>query len=112
MKQSSRRKKGQLLQNLVRDKILKNFKHLKKTDVGVPSVGANGPDIVLSKVAQKLIEHTFETKNQEKMKTIYQWYAQTVRNTKKGSGVLVIKMNGRKPLVVIDLDHFFTLIKT
>ena len=43
MKQSSRSKKAQLLQNLVRDKILKNFRHLRGSDVSVPSVGANGP---------------------------------------------------------------------
>ena len=40
MKQSSRRKKGKLLQNLVREKILKTFRpHLKKKDVDVASTG-------------------------------------------------------------------------
>ena len=50
MKQSSRRKKGKVLQNLVRDKILKFFPHLRKKDVDVARNGENGADIKLSKV--------------------------------------------------------------
>ena len=71
MKQSSRRKKGKVLQNLVRDKILKFFPHLRKKDVDVARNGENGADIKLSKVAKCLVPYSFETKNQEKMKTIY-----------------------------------------
>ena len=52
MKQSSRRRKGKFLQNLVRDKILKNFPHLKRKDVDVANTGENGRDIKLSKVAK------------------------------------------------------------
>ena len=73
MKQSSRRKKGKVLQNLVRDKILKFFPHLRKKDVDVARNGENGADIKLSKVAKCLVPYSFETKNQEKMKTIYDW---------------------------------------
>ena len=75
MKQSSRRKKGKLLQNLVREKILKTFRpHLKKKDVDVASTGETGPDIKLSRIAKRLVPYSFETKNQEKLKTIYDWF--------------------------------------
>ena len=43
------------------------------------------------------------------MATIYQWYDQADKNA-KDEPVLVIKQNGRRPLVVVDLDHFFNLI--
>lgn len=111
MKQSSRRKKGKFLQNLVRDKILKYFPHLRKKDVDVARNGENGPDIKLSKVAKCLVPFSFETKNQEKMKTIYYWFKQADRNSGKLEPVLVVKQNTRRPLVVIDMETFFDLIK-
>ena len=64
MKQVSRKRKSALLQNLVRDKILKTFPHLKKIDVGTASNGQTGPDIILSKVAKKLAY--YETMNLDK----------------------------------------------
>ena len=112
MKQSSRSKKGKLLQNLVRDKILKSFRHLKKKDVDVAKTGENGSDIKLSSVATRLVPYSFETKNQEKMKTIYDWFHQADKNTPYDlDAVLVIKQNSRRPLCVIDLKLFFELIK-
>ena len=112
MLQSSRRRKGKTLQNLVRKKILKNLRHLRDRDVGVADTGQNGPDIILSKTALKLVEHTFECKNQERLETIYDWFDQANKHGKnKCDPVLVIKKNSRKPLAVIDLDHLFELIK-
>ena len=54
MTPTSKKRKSALLQNLVRDKILKSFPHLKKKDVLTASNGQTGPDIMLSKVARKL----------------------------------------------------------
>ncbi len=112
MLQSSRRRKGKTLQNIIRDKILKNFKHLKPRDVMVADTGQNGPDIILSKVGLKLIEHTWEAKNQNRCQTVYKWFDQAKKHSKAYCDpVLVIKANTRKPLAVIDLDHLFELIK-
>ena len=69
MNPTSKKRKSALLQNMVKDKILKAFPHLKKKDVVTASTGQNGPDIVLSKVARKLVGVNFECKNQNKMKT-------------------------------------------
>ena len=107
----SKKRKSALLQNLVRDKILKNFPHLKKKDVITASNGSNGPDIVLSKTARKLVGVNFECKNQNKMKTVYDWYKQSDKGSGKLTPAVVMKMNTRQPLVVIDLDDFFDLIK-
>ena len=107
----SRRAKSSRLQNLVRDKILKAFKpHLRKKDVQTPLNGVNGPDILLSRIAVKLCPWNWEIKNRNQMKGVYNWYKQAGKNTKL-EPVVVMKMNTRPPLVVIDLDAFINLIK-
>ena len=107
----SRRAKSSRLQNLVRDKLLKAFRpHLRKKDVQTPLNGVNGPDIVLSRIAVKLIPWNFEVKNRNQIKTVYDWMKQASKNTKLNP-VVVMKMNTRKPLAVIDLDAFIDLIK-
>ena len=111
MSPTSKKRKSALLQNLVRDKILKNFPHLKKKDVITASNGSNGPDIVLSKTARKLVGVNFECKNQNKMKTIYDWYKQSSKSANKLMPCVAMKMNTREPLVVISLDDFMELIK-
>jgi|TARA_R110000787_G_scaffold1977_2_gene8236 hypothetical protein len=102
--------KGRKLQNLVRNKILKTFPHLKENDVEVASTGQNGPDVRLSRIAKRLIPYQFETKSQQRMKTIYSWYKQASKKTKL-EPVVVMKQNSKDPLVVISLEHFFDLIK-
>ena len=112
MKQRSRKIKGKRLQNYVRDKILRTFPHLKKKDVVCVENGIQGPDIILSKVGMKLCPFQFEIKNQEKLKGIYGWYSQANKKIPKGlSPVVVMKMNGSDPLVVIDFKTFLELIK-
>ncbi len=111
MTPASNKRKSSLLQNLVRDKILKSFPHLKKEDVTTASTGQNGSDIRLSKVARKLVGVNFECKNQNKMKTVYDWYKQSSKVSNKLMPCVVMKMNTRQPLVVIDLDDFMDLIK-
>ena len=111
MKQKSRKAKGRRLQNFVRDKILKNFPHLRAKDVQCVENYAPGPDIILSKVGRKLVPYQFEIKNQQKMKTVYDFYSQASKNSRKLEPVVVMKMNSRDPLVVIDFEHFLELIK-
>ena len=111
MNQKSRKAKGRRLQNFTRDKILKAFPHLKPSDVQCVENYAPGPDIILSKVARKLCPYQFEIKNQEKMKTVYDFYKQASKNARKLEQVVVMKMNTRDPLVIIDFEHFLELIK-
>ena len=110
MRNSSRKAKSTKLQNLVRAKILKAFPHLKKRDVDTAKEGQSGPDIVLSRIGAKLCPYNFEVKSQNRMKTIYDFYKQASKKTKLNP-VVVMKMNSREPLVVLDLDHLFTLIR-
>ncbi len=103
-------RKGRKLSKLVADKILKTFRHLKKADVRVAATGVNGPDIKLSRIAKRLVPYQFECKAQNRLKTVWKWKKQSDKNTNL-DGVLVMKMNGKNPLVVIDMDLFFDLIK-
>ena len=111
MLNKSRRAKASKLQNLVRDKILKAFRpNLVKADVTTAPNGVNGSDIILSRRARKLCAWNWEIKNRNQMKTVYDWMKQASKNTKL-EPVVVMKMNTRKPLAVIDLDAFIDLIK-
>ena len=111
MKHLGKRRKSAALQNHVRDMILKSFPHLKPADVVTANHGQTGPDVVLSKVARKLVGVNFECKNQQKMKTIYDWYKQASKGQHKLLPAVACKMNSREPLVVISLNDFFDLIK-
>ena len=102
--------KGRKLQNLVRNKLLKTFPHLKENDIDVAKTGQNGPDILLSRIAKRLIPYQFETKSQQRMKTIYSWHKQASKKTNL-DGVVAMKSNGKEPLVVITLELFLDLIK-
>ena len=110
MKQNSRRAKGKKLQRIVRDKLLSAFPHLHSVDIKVAKNGQQGEDLKLSRIARRLISYQFEMKNQEKFKTIYSFWDQSVRHGKY-EPVLVIKQNTRRALAVIDLDQFIDLIK-
>ena len=103
-------RKGRKLAKLVADKILKTFRHLKKADVRVAGTGANGPDIKLSRIAKRLVPYQFECKAQNRLKTVWKWKKQSDKNTRL-EGVLVMKMNGKDPLAVMDMNLFFDLIK-
>ena len=103
-------RKGRKLQKLVAEKILKTFRHLRRSDVRVAGTGVNGPDLRLSRIAKRLCCYQFECKAQKRMKTIWKWKKQSDKNTNL-DGILVMKMNGKNPLVVIDMDLFFDLIK-
>lgn len=45
------------------------------------------------------------------MKTIYDYYRQALKNSGKLEPVVVMKMNTREPLVVLDFELFMDLIK-
>ena len=110
MKQISRRRKGKRLQNLVRSKILDTFDILRPTDVSVAKTGENGCDIKLSKIAKRILPYQFECKYQERLSTLHRWFNQS-RKHGRLEPILVVKMNDKKPLLVMDLDHFFEIVK-
>jgi len=110
MKQNSRRAKGRLLQIIVRDKLLKAFPHLNPLDLQVGKNGSNGEDLKISRIGRRLIPFQWEMKNQQKLLTLYKFFKQAQKHGKH-EPVLVVKLNSRKPLAVINLDQFIDLIK-
>ena len=107
----SRKAKGRRLQNWVRDTLLSIFKTLDGNDIMCAIMGETGEDIKLSNPAKKLIPYSFECKNKEGFKGIYDIIAQAQSNSRAtDTPVAVIKMNNHQPLVVVDASHFLLLI--
>ena len=107
----SRKAKGRRLQNWVRDALLGAFPSLEKDDdIWCAIMGESGVDIKLSKDAQKLFPFSIECKNKETWKGLYDSYDQAISNANL-EPVVVLKMNGRKPLLVIDFEAFLNIIK-
>jgi len=107
MKTRSKKAKGRRLQNWVRDELLKRFTKLTDNDVTCAIMGERGMDIKLSNNARKSIPFSIECKNQENLKNLYRAYDQSCYNTKeKLEPIVFVKMNQRKPLVVLDATYF------
>ena len=72
-------------------------------------MGAGGEDVQLSPAARKLIPYNVECKSLAKV-AVYNYYEQAKQHGKH-TPVVVVKQNGSKPLVVVDAEHFFNLVK-
>ena len=111
MRTSSRKAKGRRLQNWVRDELLSRFKTLTDEDVYCAIMGESGADINLSPMAQRIIPYSFECKNKETFKGIYDIMSEAQENAKVTDvPVAVIKMNKFQPLAIVDATHFLKLI--
>ena len=111
IKTSSAKAKGRRLQQWVRDCILAAFPKLHTDDVRSTSMGAGGEDVLLSKAARDLFPYSVECKSL-KLVSIYRHIDQASSNCPKGAlPLVVIKADRRKPVVVVDAEHFFEIIK-
>ena len=109
MKNDSKKAKARYLQNLVRDRIKKLFPKLGPDDIRCSMMSENGADVkLISQMARKLFPYSIETKNRQDYKQIHTAFAQAKRHTKL-EPLLIIKMNRKKPLAIIDMEHFFKL---
>ena len=110
MNNKSRKAKGRLLQNLVKDKIIKLFPALTNDDIRTSMMSEAGADVkLISVMARKLFPYDVECKNREEYKTIYKHFKQAIKHGNL-EPILIIKMNRERPLAVIDLDHFFEML--
>ena len=107
----SRKAKGRRLENWVRDALLCAFPNLKKDeDVCCAIMGESGVDVKLSRFAQGLFPFSIECKNKETWKGLYDAYDQAISNANL-EPVVVLKMNKRDPLIVLDFKKFVAIIK-
>ncbi len=112
MKPASCKAKGRLLQQIIRDKITELLKPygVVAEDIKSTSMGAPGVDVQLSPFAKSLLPIAPECKSHKSM-AVYGLYDQAKSNAGKEEAVLFIKVNNRKPLVVVDLEYYLKLEK-
>jgi hypothetical protein len=107
MKPQSAKAKGRLLQQKVRDLILKYSPSLEPDDVVSRSMGAGGEDVMLSPAARRQYPISIECKSRASW-AFYKDYDQAVINAPEGmEPILVAKANHRDPVVIVDADWFF-----
>lgn len=112
MKTSSAKAKGRKLQQLVRDKLLDTFKELQADDVRSTSMGAQGEDVQLSPKARDVFPFTIEAKSRRRI-AVYRYYEQAQEHIEKAklstNPLVVIKENGKDPLVLVDMNLFINM---
>jgi len=109
MRAASAKQKGRVLQQLVRDTILKFFPQLEPDDVRSTSMGASGEDILLSPAARKLFPYTVECKNVEKL-NIWEAIKQARGFGQPHTELVIFKKNRENPYVALPLDKFMELV--
>ena len=121
IKVSSRKAKGRDLQDLACELVSKAigipWDKTDDSEIKPRPMGQPGPDVILSKRARKLFAFTIECKNQQTW-SIPSWIKQAETNcVKETNWLLIMKKTSRtkdsriKPMVVLEPDVFFELIK-
>jgi hypothetical protein len=109
IKPASAKSKGRNFQQWVRDHLLTVFLQLEPDDIKSTSMGAGGEDLQLSPAARKLIPYQIECKAKARAQ-VYTWMEQA-KGHGKHEPLVVIKQDRKKPLVVVDAEHFFNMVK-
>jgi hypothetical protein len=73
-------------------------------------MGAGGEDVQLSPAARKLIPYQIECKAKNRAQ-VFTWYEQA-KTHGKHEPIVVVKQDRKKPLVIVDAEHFFKLLVT
>lgn len=105
---AARKNKGRQLQQKMRDAILASFPLLETDDVKSTAMGQGGEDVQLSPAARKVFPYSIECKR-HKAFAVYGPYEQASTNSGGYEPLLVIQGDRKKPLVILDLDHFMKL---
>ena len=107
MKPQSAKAKGRLLQQWVRDKLIEML-DVHPEDIESRSMGAGGEDLIMARAARKKFPMSIECKNVEKL-NIWDAYEQASANCGDYQPIVVMKKNGKKPLVVVDAEYYISL---
>jgi len=109
MKTQSAKAKGRRLQQWVRDQLIESL-DVHPEDVESRSMGAQGEDVMLARAAREKFPFSIECKNVEKL-NVWDAYDQAKVNSGDYEPIVVMKKNGKKPLVVIDAEYFISMNK-
>ena len=104
----SAKAKGRRLQQWVRDRLYSTFPKLEDGDIRSTSMGAGGEDLIMARAARQKFPHSIECKNVEKL-NIWEAYEQASANCGDYEPIVVMKKNGKKPLVVVDAEYYIQL---
>lgn len=107
MKVQSAKAKGRRLQQWVRDKLIESLQ-IHPEDIESRSMGAGGEDLIMARAARQKFPHSIECKNVEKL-NVWEAYEQASANCGDYEPIVVMKKNGKKPLVVVDAEYYIKL---
>ena len=110
MRTSSAKAKGRRLQDWMKEKLIARLDLHSDTDLIQTAVmGESGADVKLIGNIKDSFPFSIECKNQEKYKGVYDILTQAENHgttSMKMEPLGVIKMNHRKPIVVLDAEYF------
>ena len=109
MKTQSAKAKGRNLQKWVVNKLIEEF-DIHPEDIKSCSMGAGGEDVVMARAAREKFPFSVECKNVEKL-NVWEAYEQAKANSSGYEPIVVMKKNHKKPLVVLDAEHFISIVK-
>jgi hypothetical protein len=107
MKTQSAKAKGRRLQQWVRDQLIEQL-DVHPEDIESRSMGAGGEDLIMARAARQKFPYSIECKNVEKL-NVWEAYEQAKSNCGDYEPLVVMKKNGKKPLVVVDAEYFVRL---
>ena len=107
MKPQSAKNKGRVLQKWVREKLIEML-DVHPEDIESRSMGAGGEDLIMARAARQKFPYSIECKNVEKL-NIWDAYEQAAANCGDYEPIVVMKKNGKKPLVVVDAEYYIQL---
>ena len=110
MKTQSAKAKGRRLQQWFRDLLIEELE-VHPEDIESRSMGAGGEDLIMARAARAKFPYSIECKNQESV-NVWKSYEQAVENSGDYEPIVIIKRNKSKPLVLIDAEHFVSLLKS
>ena len=91
------------------NKLIETF-DIHPEDIKSCSMGAGGEDVVMARAAREKFPFSVECKNVEKL-NVWDAYEQAKANSSGYEPIVVMKKNHKKPLVVLDAEHFIEIIK-
>ena len=104
MKTQSAKAKGRKLQQWVRDQIIEQLE-VHPEDIESRSMGAGGEDLIMARAARQRFPFSVECKNVEKL-NVWDAYDQAKANAGDYEPIVIMKKNGKKPLAIVDAEHF------
>jgi hypothetical protein len=107
MRPQSAKAKGRRLQQWVREQLIESL-GIHPEDIESRSMGAGGEDLIMARAARSKFPHSIECKNVEKL-NVWDAYEQASANCGDYEPIVVMKKNGKKPLIVVDAEYYIGL---